>query len=242
MVTMDHATATLTGAAERYVLREMSEQERDTYEVHFFSCPHCADEVSAAARFVENATPLLRAEPQTPPVRHRSSVDATALTRWRAVLGLVQPLPFAAAAAGLVLVTVVGYQTLVLVPGLRDQLHEIDALQVAPSYFLSVSRGDAPVVAVEPGQRYVSLALSRDPEHAFPFYRCDLQDAAGRTVLSATLPAPRSGDELQILLPTRTLQSGSYVMVVAGLESASTPVASDSARHPFTLDRRNAAR
>jgi len=64
MVTMDHATATLTGAAERYVLREMSEQERETYEEHFFSCPHCADEVSAASRFVENATPLLRTEPR----------------------------------------------------------------------------------------------------------------------------------------------------------------------------------
>jgi len=43
------------GTAERYVLGEMADVERDEYEAHFFSCEACADDVRAAAAFLANA-------------------------------------------------------------------------------------------------------------------------------------------------------------------------------------------
>jgi hypothetical protein len=243
MLTMDHAHATLTGAAERYVLGEMSEQERDQYEEHFFSCATCADEVSAADRFVELARARWRVEPAPGRVVAGAGVDSPAPSRWAGFLGWFHPLPSGAAAAGLVLLGVVAYQALILVPGLRQQLREADGVQTAPSYFLSVSRGEAPVITVSGEERLVSLTLSRNVERPFPFYRFEVHDASGRTIMADTLRAPSSGDELHVLLPTRGLPSGSYVIVVGGLDSRSSRTAgSDSARYPFTLDRRDSTR
>jgi len=243
MVTMDHADATLTGAAERYVLGEMEEQERERYEAHFFGCAACADEVRAAARFVENARPLLHAAPTPARGVDRSSAAAASSSWWTSLLASFRPLPLGAAAAGLLLVSLIGYQMLILVPSLRQQLREAEGLQTAPSYFLSIARGAAPVITVSANERVVSLTLSRTFDRAFPFYRFDVQDASGRSIMSDTLRARTAGDELQILLPLRGLPAGSYVIVVAGLESESsrTP-ASDFARYPFTLDRRDSAR
>jgi hypothetical protein len=243
MVTMDHADATLTGAAERYILGDMNEQERERYEEHFFSCADCADEVRTAARFVENARPLLHEEPQVLPAPARPVVVDAGPSWWAGLLAAFRPLPLGALAAGLVLVGLIGYQSLIQVPGLRQQLREAEALQTAPSYFLSIARGEPAVIAVTPNERLVSLTLSRSFDRAFPFYRFDVQNANGQSVVSDTLRAPVRGDELQILLPVRGLPAGSYVIVVAGLDSQSSQTpASDSVHYPFTLDRRESAR
>jgi hypothetical protein len=142
-----------------------------------------------------------------------------------------------------VLLSVVGYHTLILVPGLRQQLREAEGLQAVRSYFLSVSRGDAPVITVSGEERLVNLTLSRNVERPFPFYRFEVHDASGRTIMADTLRAPGSGDELQVLLPTRGLASGSYAIVLGGLDSrAGGTAGSDSTRYPFTIDRRDSTR
>jgi len=140
------------GARREYVLRESRNRAGKPTKNIFFSCPHCADEVSAAARFVEECDPLLRAEPQRPPsgIGRALKRPRDALARRPRIASIpsrsLQPRPPLPR-------DVVGYPTLILVPGLREQVNEIDALKVAPSYFLSASTRDAPVVAVEPGQR-----------------------------------------------------------------------------------------
>ena len=42
-------------ASERYLLDEMSQDERDQFEEHYFSCVECADEVRAVFAFADNA-------------------------------------------------------------------------------------------------------------------------------------------------------------------------------------------
>ena len=44
---MTHEQAVSTLASERYLLEEMTEPERDTFEEHYFSCVECADDVRA---------------------------------------------------------------------------------------------------------------------------------------------------------------------------------------------------
>ena len=243
MTTIDHADATLTGAAERYVLGDMEEQERERYEEHFFSCADCADEVRAAARFVENARPLLHSAANPAVALPRSAVRASGPSWWDALLASFRPLQLGAAAAGLVLVAVVAYQSLILVPGLRRDLRQAEDLQTAPSYFLSVARGQAPVIPVTSGERVVTLTLSSSFDRTFPFYRVDVQDAGGRSIQSNVVRPVGRGEELPLLLKVRDLPSGPYVVVVSGIESASSQTpASDTARYPFTLDRRDATR
>jgi len=220
--------ATSTGAAERYVLGEMGDRERDQYEEHYFECPDCADEVKAAAIFAEGAEPVVGTDARGP-------VPTPPWTRFR---HLFWPVPLGAAATLVVFLGLSAYQGLVVLPRLGRELAATDALQSAPSYFLSVSRGEAPVLRVPPGQRVVALTLSRSSEGTFPFYRCELVDAAGRTVLSAVVPGPARGDELQILLPTEGLRTGAYFLVVTGLESATGAApTSGGARYPFILER-----
>jgi anti-sigma factor RsiW len=239
---MDHTDATLSGAAERYILDEMDAQERERYEAHFFVCPECADEVRAAARFVDCAKPLLHgpADQLIAPVR--TAVRDATPSWWSALLESFRPLPLAAAAA-LLLAALVGYQSLVLIPGLRQQLHDADGVQAAPAFFLSVARGEPPVIQVTPGDRRVSVTLSRTFDRAFPYYRVDVLDASGRTIDSRPVRGGAAGEELTVSIPVLGLPAGSYAIVVAGLESESsrTP-ASDSIRYPFKLEWRDAPR
>ena len=241
MTTMDHADATLTGAAERYVIGDMEEPERERYEAHFFSCSDCADEVRAAARFVENARPLLHTAPD-PAVAVPRAVSRAAGPSWWDGLMASFRLPLGAAAAAVILVAVVAYQSLILVPGLRHDLQQAEGLQTSPQFFLSVARGPVPVIPVA-GYDRISLTLSRSFDRAFPWYHVDVLDANGRVVQSEVVRPPEKGDELPVLLTVRTLPPGPYVVAVSGRESKSSQTpASDTARYPFTLDRRDSAR
>jgi len=229
---MDHMEATSTGAAERYVLGEMEDRERDQYEEHYFECPDCAEEVKAAAIFVESAEPVVGK------VARGAGQGDDPTRSWARLRDLFWPVPLGAAAALVLFLGLAAYQGLVVLPRLGRELAATDALQPAPSYFLTVSRGEAPVVRAAAGQRVVALTLSRSSEGTFPFYRCELKNSAGRTLLSAVLPGPAPGDELQILLPVERLPAGAHVLGVTGLASPSAPApASPSAEYPFVFER-----
>ena len=58
---MDHAEATRKFAAEQYLLGELTEQEQEEFELHFFSCPDCAETVEAGAALVANAKAVFEA-------------------------------------------------------------------------------------------------------------------------------------------------------------------------------------
>ena len=44
---IDHQEAIKNMMAERYLLRELSENERDAYEAHLFDCQACFEQVKA---------------------------------------------------------------------------------------------------------------------------------------------------------------------------------------------------
>ena len=60
---MTHQNAVETLAAERYLLDEMSELERYTFEEHFFDCDDCAEEMRLGSRLRSNAAALFLAAP-----------------------------------------------------------------------------------------------------------------------------------------------------------------------------------
>ena len=59
---MDHETAVRTGATERYLLGDLTGEDRDGFEEHYFMCPECADDVRALTVFAANAKTVFRAE------------------------------------------------------------------------------------------------------------------------------------------------------------------------------------
>jgi hypothetical protein len=241
MVTMDHAEAMSKGAAERYALQEMDEPEREDYEEHFFDCPVCAEEVKAATRFLDAAKPIARENQLAEALDRSGRARQAAATRaaWSGVKALFWPMPLGAAAAlALALGGPVVYLATVKVPRLEHALAEADALQPAAWHFLSVSRGEPQIVRAASETRMVGLTLSRSFARPYRYYRCELRDATGRAVLSTIVPAPASGDELQLLLPVSRLRSGPHQLVVGGLESPSGPAAPEVATYAFTFERK----
>jgi hypothetical protein len=57
---MEHKDAIRSGAAERYLLDEMNDADRDDYEAHFLSCPQCARDVRVGSEFIETSRAFFR--------------------------------------------------------------------------------------------------------------------------------------------------------------------------------------
>src|SRR5271155_2887203 len=59
---MDHQTAVEQKAAERYFLDELTGEDREAFEEHFFTCPECAGDVETLTAFAANARAVFREE------------------------------------------------------------------------------------------------------------------------------------------------------------------------------------
>ena len=49
---MEHEEAMKNLVAERYLLGELTENDREAYEEHLFSCPVCFEQIKAGTEFV----------------------------------------------------------------------------------------------------------------------------------------------------------------------------------------------
>ena len=239
---MDHTDATLSGAAERYILGEMAADERERYEAHFFECAECADEVRAASRFVDAAKPLLQGPASGSAGRRRATRSGRKTV---VVAGLHRRLPSDGARGG---------------RG-RGAARHRGRLPVARAHSraqAATGRWRRPAG----GARRVPVGRARrtscrpvDPrrpirerqaqpqlDRAFPHYRVDLQDSTGRTIQSRAVAGRPNGDELTMMVSVHGLAAGAYTLVVVGLESETGTPASDSIRYPFKLEWRDAPR
>jgi len=57
---MDHNEALRLHAVEKYALGELPPSLRNEFEEHYFECEECAEDVRAAAEFVDNVRAVLR--------------------------------------------------------------------------------------------------------------------------------------------------------------------------------------
>jgi anti-sigma factor RsiW len=209
---MDHVEAVKTLAIERYLLEEMTQEERDAFEAHFFTCAECADDAREAAAMREGArgglVPAARATidgPRVVPMR-------PAVARWRSSVAL----PWAAAA---LLAVGLGYQT---VAGPRPQL---GSFALTPATLRPASRGQEAVVSPGPG---AILTLAVDLGGA-PFegdIQYELARADGKTVASGSAPPPSAGAPLLLMVPNSMLTgSERFVLTLHSARASSlTPV------------------
>jgi hypothetical protein len=221
---MTHAQALEKHAAERYLLDEMPELERYAFEAHFFDCAECAEDVRAGALMREGvAAGLLPSAPAVPvsplaPPAHVAALPSS--SGWRTGL------PWAVAA---MLALTVGYQSLWVVPGLRDQA--IPAQAVVPVTLRAATRG-AETTVIRPAAGVISFALDVNAAPAGARLAYDLRTAAGAPVVSGTAAAPPPGTPLLLLVPVSAVAAdGSYVLTVR-VADATQPAPVD---YRFTL-------
>ena len=210
---MTHQEAVDTLAAERYVLEEMADAERDAFETHYFACPVCAEDLRAAAAMIRGARAGLAdgAEPG-----RVVTMPVTPAFRGSRSWARSAALPWAAAAA---LACIASYQALWVVPSLRR-----DAIQALVPFVLHPeSRGREATVVIPPGATTVTLAVQineapRDADVAYELAAVD-----GRRIASGRAAAPPPGAPLLLLVPAWTLvREMHYILTVRDTASTSS--------------------
>jgi hypothetical protein len=191
---MTHMQAVRSGAAERYLLDEMSEVERHAFEEHYFACMECAEDVRAGA--------LMRDGVKTGMLEGRAAGVVKFEPRRHSRASIV--LPWAVAAT---LAVAIGYQS--LTPN-RGSLAGLEAL--APVTLRPASRGAEATVSLRPGARAVTLApdvmVDGPAELAY-----ELRTTSNKIVASGRMAAPAPGTPLLMLVPAWTLTPAEHYIL-----------------------------
>jgi anti-sigma factor RsiW len=199
---MDHLQAVNTLAAERYLLEEMTDAERDEFEGHFFSCSECAEDLRDGTLMVEGARSGLisrvgtaAAAPTRMPLQH------LARRRWRPSVVL----PWAAAAS---FALSTGY--------LSWQIPSPGPLVLTPATLRPATRGQETVVSPGAGG-IVALAVDLSGAAFTGPLRYELLREGGSVVASGDATAPPAGEPLLLSIPAALLETeGRYIVRMHG--------------------------
>jgi len=199
---MEHAEATETMAAERYLLGEMTPEDRDAFEDHFFGCGACAADVRDGAR-VGGAIRTEKANRTRQPRRFVAM-------QWVAAVATVMVL------TGVPIVQNVA---------LRQQLaaarqpHLMDFLS-----FLGAGSRGGETLQVQNAARPFAIEFEIPPQPGASQYVVEVIDA-GRKVWSRDVVPAKSAAEVQhVVFPGGLLPSGHYQVEVHA-EPAGSPAA-----------------
>ena len=211
---MEHEEAMKNLVAERYLLGELTENDRDAYEEHLFSCPVCFEQVKAGTEFVGH---LRRLGPE------KSGSEATKSVRPSFPMNIFRPTPaFAMTAclfAGIIL-----YQNAITIP-------ELKAPQVESRYVLTEqSRGSSNVNP--PRNRRIILSMEFRRPHDFASYEVQIQTPDGNVKSVVPFSPLPSQDSIEYSFPAGALQPGKYFLVVQGRDGDSRQ---ELGRDPFTV-------
>jgi len=220
---MDHKEATRIQAVDRYLLGELSTEEQQGFEEHFFSCGECSEDLRMGAILVDNSRAVLRDEFLDPlPARPD---DAARRPGW---LGWWSGVPMAVAAA---LVVLVGYQNLVVLPGYRRQAAEnVDAAVPLHVTVRPAVRGVVPVVSLPRETRFFEIRAV-EVDFAAGGHDCEIRNDRGKVVASLHAPPIETGEKLTVLLDARRMPAGPYVLVVRKSSGGA-----EIGQYPFTIE------
>jgi hypothetical protein len=194
---MEHEFAITTQAVERYLLNEMSPEERDAFEDHYFACEVCAGDVRAASQFVRTANAVWRDEADSPP--------KLSLLGWLKIKWLSPALVTVATAA----MAVVVYQNAVVIPSMN-------APRALPVTTLDLtSRAAAPHLA--PGDPlHFYIAPERATNSATLW--AELSIDSGGVLRSGPVAGPKPQEPIDVYFPG-SFQPGRYVLTIRTLQN-----------------------
>jgi len=201
---MDHQDAIRSRAAERYVARELSAEEENAFEEHFFDCPRCAEDVRFELTFAANTRAAARTLAEEAPLRLPKSGFFAGARAW---LRLRPALAFSFA-ANLILAAALGYSLL------RSAYHPAPARFISLYFAPGPTHGAGDVHIIPPGgTSYLVRFLA--PAAKSTSYSYELLDADGRHESGASLSSPAGEDEsLCFELPLAGLPAGIHTLVV----------------------------
>lgn len=225
---MDHAEAIRLSATERYLMGELSPEQRDQFEEHFFGCVECAQDVRVGSVFVDQ-TKLVLAEHRelvALPKPSETHVSGGWLSWFRPAFAM----PVLAA-----LIAVIGYQNLVTYPQLRATL---DRPQVVPWTAIHTRTRGSSTGSVSARQGgFFLLFVTIPPDASYKRYFADLYDPAGKLDFSLPLSAEAVDEAIPIQVPTANHEAGNYALALRGVDA--TGQSKELSRNPFVLQIEN---
>ncbi|HWR15367.1 MAG TPA: zf-HC2 domain-containing protein [Terriglobales bacterium] len=223
---MDHSEAIQMQAAERYLLGELSAEQRDQFEEHFFGCMECASDIRNGAVLLDNARHVLT---------HEAAPMQTVLvptTGTRGWLAWLRP-AWGFAAAVVVLAGVLSYQNLVTIPSLKRSTSQPQTL-ASFSLVTAGSRSGGAAEILAPKDRPFGLYIDIPAKESFAYYTVDLQTESGQRPVRVQVSAEQAKDTVQILIPAGAIEPGNATLVVEG-HAGQNPAATEIARYPLTI-------
>lgn len=220
---MTHEQAVKIQAVERYFLGELTDEQRDAFEAHYFDCKECFDQVQLSQDFQHHARAVLEDEPARDP-------EPEAAPGWlAALLGDFRRPAMAFVSAMLLFAVGTGlYQ--------HSEIASLKAPRVETTFMLAgESRGSAKLVQVSRDSTLsLRVEFNRKPE--FVSYRAQLVSESGKVKDSLPIPSGETDDSVTVSLPASALDPGNYALVVLGLtpDGRQTAVGSGSFELRFT--------
>jgi len=197
---MEHEEAVRLHAAARYAAGQLSEEQRDAFEEHYFDCPECAREVRMEQVFAAN----LRAE--------LKDFDEQPVSLWEGLrrrFGLSPALAFSLAANAAMAVMI----GLIFLNGSRSG----DVPRFLSSYYApGPAHGAGQAYPVPPGSASMLVRVPA-PTEKYSSYSYEILDAGGKTEsLGSAVPPAGEAVDLFLEVPVRRLSGGDYTLVLTG--------------------------
>jgi anti-sigma factor RsiW len=201
---MDHNEAVKLMITEKYLLDELSPEERDRFEEHFFGCTECADDVRAGALFIEKSKSVLGERPALVP--DKTPAAQREKKGWLAWLRPAFTVPVMAA-----LVAVIAYQNFAR----REQ----PQLLASASLNIAARGVDTPVITIRSGEGFL-LFINIAPDSSYSSYVADMYDPGNKLEWSIKIPALTTQDQWPVQVPRANRKSGTYAIAVRGITPA----------------------
>lgn len=199
---IDHQQAVNNMMAERYLLGELNQGEREAFEEHFFGCSECFDHVKAGTEFISSLKQTGGVDTPAVPSGWRHGMGQWFRPKSARILGLM--------ALGLASFTV--YQQVLI-----RQAGAPEVVRVQPLHSDARGAGNA-VVASKPGT--FELRVVFQPNAASSLGRIQITDEAGREVASVPVTDLHLG-ELQVRFNTGKFHTGRYILTLMAIDPAS---------------------
>jgi hypothetical protein len=230
---MDHQQATQLTAVEKYLLDELTGEERDQFEEHFFDCQECATDLRATAGFMAAA----KNEFKVNPVPKLGGVR-----KGKSFFASFSPVLVWSALAACLLV--IAYQNAFVYPRFKSEISRLTAPEILPSLSLvggNSRGGQVPAATVEATQDFL-LLVDIPTQDGFSSYTCLLYSPSGLLSWRVEVPAQAAKDTVSIRVPSAGRLSGEYTLTVQGVTDpkigpGGPPV--ELARYRFTLNTHN---
>jgi len=187
---MDHGEAIQMMAAERYLLDELTPEERDVFEQHLFDCRECALDLRAGALFVSEARSQL-ADMGSQPATTDSAQAVLGKQRSARKSWSFWGRPAFAVPALAAMLAVIAYQNVSTIPSLRKAANEPRILHSSAIHAGTRGAAHTPLMADRVGG--VALTVELSQSSLYSSYAFELHDPAGKQMWTRTIMPSNQG-------------------------------------------------